>query len=287
MKKNIRLSVFLFLIGILATACNISVEDEFKLASPTCDVDAGNCVSISIKKSDSDTKYINLYRQDVSNSNHPGEIECVGIIYPQALSEETAVNQFKDFLVMKGHSYKYYARLYDGSNYTKTSWSNEVKIPAASQCYNDNTDLAYNTVNANFNIETTTYTMTVEGNVTDPAINNFSTEYKPAIIVKSSNKTQTFLLNSVAEGTVIPLRSILSSYFLDTDITIVGICGQKTETDNSNLEIDPSNRTIRRISWTPSSEIKVHINGTNRNTINIPTAADSTGADYSRQLNKN
>jgi len=286
MKNCIRLSVFLFL-AVLFASCNISVEEEYKLSSPTCDVDAGNCISISIKKSDSDTKYINIYRQDVSSENHPGEIVCVGLIFPQELKDETAVNQFKDFLVQKGHSYKYYVRLSDGKEYTKSQWSNIVKVPSSSSCYGDENKLTYRTGSATFDVDKTDYTIKVIGTILDPEITDYAKEYKPAIIVKTNSATETFILPALANETTISLRGILSTKFLDTDVTIVGICGQKTETDDSNTEIAEENRAVKRITWTEYSEVRVRGKDVNNNTIYIPAAANTTGSDYSRQLNKN
>lgn len=283
MKKYIRLSV-LFLTAVFFTACNITVEEEYTISAPTCDIDAGTCVSISIKKSNSDTKYINLYRQDVTSESNPGDIISIGIIYPDNLPEESAVNTFKDFLVINGHDYKYYARIYDGQEYIKTKWSDTVKIPD-SGCIEDTKKVKYNTANATFQMDTADYKITFTGTIDDPEIKDFNKEFKPAIIVKSSERTETFLLPTTTTETpwtladVWSLRGILSIDFMDTEIEIVGICGQKEEM------VEDSKTEKKRIIWTEPATLKVR--GIENNKLTIPSAASTKGSDYSRQLNKN
>lgn len=286
MKKIIRLSVFFISIVLLLASCNLTIEDEYKLSSPTCDVDAGNCISISIKKSDSDTKYINIYRQDISNENHPGEITNVGIIFPPELKDETAVNQYKDFNVLKGHTYKYYVRLSNGNEYTKSQWSNAVKVPSSSSCYPEETIMTYRTGSAYFEYNSTDYTLKVVGTILNPEITDFDKFYKPAIIVKTAERTETFILPDISDGSTISLRGILSSKFLDTNVTLVGICGEKIERDDTLIDVEESLRPVKRITWSEAAEIRVRGKEVNNNTIFIPAASNSIGMDYSRQLNK-
>lgn len=280
MKNFIRLSVFFILTAIFLTGCNITIEDEYKLASPTCDIDAGNCISISLKKYSTDTEYINIYRQDVTREDYPGEILSIGLIYPKKLSDEVATNTFKDFLVKKGHTYRYYARIFDGKEYTKTEWSNSVEIPATSNCYDNSDNLTYNTRGVEFSYRKDDHTFTVNGNITlpDASFSNFTTEYLPAIILETSSNTEAFILPDISDGAVISIRGIISSKFLDKDIKVVGICGQKTE-------LVEGSDNVKRVIWTDPVEVK--IKNARDNTIFIESAGNTEGYNYSRQLNKN
>ena len=147
-------------------------------------------------------------------------------------------------------------------------------------CYDNSDNLTYNTRGVEFSYRKDDHTFTVNGNITlpDASFSNFTTEYLPAIILETSSNTEAFILPDISDGAVISIRGIISSKFLDKDIKVVGICGQKTE-------LVEGSDNVKRVIWTDPVEVK--IKNARDNTIFIESAGNTEGYNYSRQLNKN
>lgn len=286
MKNFVRFSKILFsfmVISISLLSCKIELEEEIKFAPPTCNADNGSSVSISLKKYNSDTEYINIYRKDITDGNSNEPFINIGLIFPENLSEEKEVNTFTDKLVKNGHSYIYYARIFDGEKYIKTQESNKVKIPNDASCFNDTDTFTYD-ISATFTYSKEDYTITIEGTVTPSTLLPISTGYKPVLIVSSSKKSETFPLPTTLDNSTISLRGILSDDFFDTNITVEGICGQKIEYDNSNTSIEEDKRPIKRIFWTEPKNIT--LSGCKKNQFTVPDNSNNHGFDYSRRISK-
>ena len=109
--------------------------------------------------------------------------------------------------------------------------------------------------------------------VVNPDIPNFSTNFKPALIVKNNSTTKVFELSSLANGDIIPLRSILPPSFTGKPITVVGICGQHVEKTTG------TNPQPKKVYWTIKTSIPV--DGYPGNTFTVPAAKNSDGYDFS------
>jgi len=266
MKKNIGLSVFLFSLLFTLTSCNIQLADENLLASPTCQAQSnGNLIAIS--KSNSDTKYINIYRQDVSGGA-AGEVENIGIVYPK---KDDSTSFFTDEYAVQDHTYTYYARIWDGSDYYKTSWSSGVKT--TSTTYTDVSPAPKYAAGGTWSYTKSDYKITYTL-ASDPS-------YPLAIVVQSPSKTQIFALEQTNGGTneVISLTGLLSTDYYDVPVKILGICGQTiSKYDNGDK---------KEVHWTPLTQITVSGTGVSNNTFTISTSSGGNIEDYSRQLNKN
>lgn len=285
MKKLSKFSKILLsfmLISLSFLSCNLEIEEEDKLSPPTCDADAGNCISFSIKKYNSETQYINIYRKDITDSDTNAPYENIGLIFPKNFPDKEQTNGFKDIFVKNGHSYVYYARIFDGQKYIKTQESYEIKIPSNANCFPDTADFTYNVNQATFTYDSENFTITIDGTITDSTNIPSNRSFTPVVIISSSEKSETFVLPPLVNGTVISLQSILSNDFFNKNIVIEGICGQEIEYDDSNTEIEQESRPIKRIYWTTLT--KINLIGSTKNTINVPDSSNNHGYDYSRKL---
>lgn len=269
MKNYIRLSVFLCSLIFLFCACNIEFEKEHFLSAPSCKV-LDNANIIGVKQFNSDTLYINLYRQDITGGlSNP--IENIGIIYPLG-NEDPYL--FTDELILKDHEYIYYARIYDGTEYYNTLWSEPIKNINAK--YDDAiTKLPAYPAGSSWVYSKTDYKLTY----TLAPIPNYSL----TLIAKSGDKTLAFELEQLNNGVneTVSLTGILPHDFYDTPVTILGICGQK-------IEMDEDTGTKKQyVYWTKITPIAISGEGiTNSNTFTISSSSGGNIEDYSRQLNK-
>lgn len=278
MKKYIGLSVFIFLAGIIAgsflLSCNISIQDEVLLAKPTCESNNSNII-ITLARNSVDTEYINLYRQDVSNTN--ATIENIGIIFPNSFGEDSKTYIFSDSLIYQDHVYKYYARYFDGTEYLNTNWSDEI---TAQSGYEPTIPTSYTVGSAYVSLNETEYTITFHGDIINPSIPEYAETFFPAIILKTQNSTQIFELESIENGKTYFLKGIIPSTFYNTDIQLVGICGQKKD----HIDSEDPESAIKRIIWTTPSVI--NIEGKDSNSFIIPSTTGINGYDYSRKIAK-
>lgn len=277
-------SVFFISIAVLATtffSCKLKIEDENLYDKPLASV-TNKQVTIVIPLMNTDTKYINVYRRDKKND----EAVNIGILYhPYALDNDNKNYLYVDELVKKEHSYQYRARYCIGNNYYFTEWSDTVDIKRDYEFYNDNTSFAYKLNDANLIYEKTENTIHFDKTLTAPNFEKFHTEgYKPMIIIKNSKKTQAFELSedAVRNKVAVPLVGMLPADFLDTDITIEAIVGQKTEYDNDKLPKEQLQ--VKKIIWTEPTPVKVVGAGADK-IINVKSQTGKEGLDYSRKAN--
>ena len=121
--------------------------------------------------------------------------------------------------------------------------------------------------------------MEFDGTPTPPNFPAFS-GYEPALIVSSETATQTLLLGSMTTAQI--LTDFLPSIFLDVDIKIEGIVGQKIIYVDDTVQ-PPSDRKIKAILWSQPAVISVDGASTD-GTINIPSITGTDGHDYSRSV---
>ncbi len=275
MKKNfirtfITLSIFSLAFASFLLACNFDFSGKDLLTKP--DVEAkDSLISISIPRRSSDTKYVNVYRKDVNDSD--GTIVNLGLLYPSSLEDVGSVYIFIDTLVKKDSTYIYMARYCEADGYYSTEWSNEIKTTGG---YDKNASLSYKSGSGYFTISTD-FHLTVHGSINPADITNFETDYKPMLIASTAEKTQTFELPSIENGTSISLRGLFPADFFETDVTIYGITGQKNEYVDDNAE----NLVVKRIFWCEPTEIS--IKGNADKTVKLSSQNGVNGLDYSKK----
>lgn len=288
MKKTV-ISILVAIFTIFTTfGCKVSFSDGDYLTKPDVEAKDG-LVSISIPIQSSDTLYINLYRKDTSSDED--QIVNLGLLYPSAIESTGTVYIFLDSMVVRNHTYTYMARYCESDGYYMTEWSNEVTVSGG---YEETTILKYKDNGATFAVNETDYTLRLVGNILEPDVEGF----EPMLIVSNGSKTQVFKIqdeekasqdenaeeteqkNVLQNNLIISLRGYLPSDFLNTNITIVGIVGQKVEKTVSVNQESNETGSIKRIFWTEPTEIR--IKGYQDKTFFIPSFNGSDGVDYSR-----
>jgi hypothetical protein len=279
MKKGTSFYIFIAILGITFSSCNFKLKESNNYNKPDVDV-TNNQVTIVIPCINTKTKYINVYRRDKIND----EVVNLGVLFhPVALDQDHKNYFFYDTFVERTHTYDYRVRYCINNKYYYTDWSEEKEIPDSTVFYADGSySFAYNAQSAELIIDNPNgiYTMEFSGTITEPDFPDFnSTDYKPALIVSSETTTQTLLLTPITSGSPMKLTDFLPSIFLDTDIKIEGIVGQKIEYDDPSKPQDE--QKIKSIIWTQPAAIAV--DGYNpEGTINIPSITGIDGHDYSR-----
>ena len=287
MKKG---TLFFYLISALlclsVLGCELKVEDEVELL-PKPDVkNIDGRVTLIIQKNNSKTDYINIYRKDSKND------DVIGVIYPKDLTSHDNTYDFVDKLVCNGTKYKYKVRYHDSEGFHYSEWSDEYKVESSQiQGTYASTDLltyGLSATNTKLSFSETDFTLKViNGSITAPtAITGFSTNYIPALVIKTSSDIRAFEIKDnpgdFLDGSEsISLRGFLPNDFKDKDITIVGIIGQTKEYENPT-ETDETKRIAKYLRWTSVASIKV--SGHSDNTIMVPSESGSKGHDLSRQV---
>ena len=270
-------AVFTFTIS----SCKLKIEDENLFDKPGVII-TDSQVTVIIPKMSSDTKYVNVYRRDKSNN----DIQNIGILFhPEALENDNKNYCYPDTLVKKSHVYDYRVRYKIDGDYFYSDWSNAITIPSTSSFYDDSDVLKYQASGISIEYSSSNYTIIfTDGNATltpptNPAITNYTADFTPMLIVESGSASQVLPLLSAGETTAtydfsgtIPLRGFLPQNFMDTDIQIKGILGQKKILNGSST---------KAIIWTEPTEINVLGAGSDR-IINVPSQTGSSGLDYSR-----
>ncbi len=277
MKK--RASFFYISIAILAltfSSCKLKVEDESLYDKPTVHISDDQIVTIIIEKVSVDTKYINLYRREKKSE----QVSNIGILFhPQALVNEKNYI-YDDTLVQVNHSYDYRARYKINGKYYFTDWSDTIEIKDGIKACAEDDKLTYQVgSDAKLIFKDTDYTLTIDGTIAPPTFDDFSIKnFKPVLVFQSDKLTQAFPIDSIAHNTQISLRGTLPPEFLDTQISVKGIVGQRIVlVDEKDTSEDPEKKMII---WTEPAKIKVQGAGKSE-TFTIPSQSGTAGMDYS------
>lgn len=273
MKKTLY-TLFLTVIATLFLGCNLVTIQDQELADPPSANPTSGGIGLSVYRYSSDTKYINIYRKDVtSSSDEEAPAINIGIIFPNAYSSSDKSYFLEDYWLYSGHKYKYMVRYCEPEKYYSSDWTDEI---TATYGYDSSAILSYQTGGVKFRFSESDLTLKILGNIANPDINNFAEEWTPVIAVKCEEATQVFNLESIANDTYINLRGLLSTTFYNTDITILGIAGQKafytTPTDGS----DPK---LKQLIWTEPSFIEIQ--GYSGNILYIQSESTTSGYDFS------
>ena len=278
-------SLFYISLAVLVTtffSCKLKVQDSDLYDKPLVNV-TDRQVTIVIPLMNTDTKYINVYRRDKQND----KAISIGILYhPEALEKDNKNYIYIDNLVKKGHSYQYSARYYINGRYYLTEWSDTINTDKNGSFYDDSISFAYKMNDAILIYEKTENTIQFNKTIDAPTFPDFhqigDDSWKPALIVKNSTTTQAFELSqdAVRNRVAVPLVGMLPSSFLDTDITIEALVGQKTIYDNDKLPLEQ--RKVVKVIWTEPAEINVQGAGGDKK-INVKSQSGMEGLDYSRK----
>ncbi len=277
--------LFAAILGITFSSCKLKVEDENLYDKPAVSITKDQ-VTVVISRVSVDTKYINIYRRDKQND----EVYNIGILFhPEALLEDNKNYIYVDSLVKENHSYDYRVRYRINDEYFYSEWSNKIEVTSENNAYEESVNLTYQANGATLIYEKTDFTLKIDGNMTAPDFPEFSTEnYKPMLIFKSDKLTQAFEIASIADDTIIELRGLLPSEFLDTNISILGIVAQKIIYDDDTFEddadgdgIEDNKKAKKTIVWSEPTELDLIGAGSSK-TIYIPSQSGTAGLDYSR-----
>lgn len=273
-------TLFLFLCFFIS-ACNVEVKDPKLLQKPDVDI-SDKQVTLIIHKISATTSYINIYRQEITDDETPADIVNIGIIYPNAITNDDKTYRFIDNLVHSKTDYIYRVRYADKDGYQYTNWTNVVSIDEEFQgAYPPAVNLTYQCPSTiAFTYDETDYKLILSGSVTAPAITDFS-DYQPMLIVNNMLKTEVFKISTTAlsQRDPIYLKDHLSADFLDRPIIIEGIVAQKNEYVNPTAPMNE--RVLKAVYWTEPKKIK--INAYSDNIITVPSVHNTAGFDYTRK----
>ena len=273
-------------------SCKLKVEDEDLYDKPGVNV-TNNQITLIIPMVSKNTKYVNIYRRDKQND----KVINIGVLYhPIALANDNKNYCYIDSLITKEHSYEYRVRYYIDGEYYYSAWSDKILIETNYNAYDESEVLTYKENGASLIYDSVEYTLTFDGTVQEPDFSEYSTEnYKPMLIVQCDKYTQAFEISDISHGSAVPLRNILPSDFLDTDIKILGITAQKTiyeddttdimENNDSDSDGIPDKEKLKKaIIWTEPLELELFGAGSAK-VINIPSQSGSSGLDISLNIN--
>ena len=253
--------------------CNFNLTESKYLDRPDVDI-IGSTYQIRGSFISSKTESITIFRQNTKNAN--SEVERVAVIYPKGIedkNDQTFV--YTDERVMVDGEYRYYL-IFTEENGTRnrTEWSEPKHINSGATSEDK---LAYNTSGAYYVYDPSTMQITLNGTVTPPdnsVITDIS-NYKPALVFKTDNKTQTFTVPG-DNIDLVDLKSVFPEDFLYTDVVLLGIVGQKVETNKQDPEIKKS------LSWTKISPIQIKNSAGNKlDFIRLEIEHGNPGIDYS------
>lgn len=272
MKKTL-FTLFISTIAALFLSCNLVTIQDQDLADAPGANEINGVVALTVYRYSSDTKYINVYRKDVTSADDEPVIQNLGIIFPDAYSSTDKSYSFTDSLFYLGHKYQYMVRYAESEKYYYSDWSDVI---STSSGFDSSVKLCYQTNNVKLRYNDTDFTLKFAGTAADPEIPDYVTDWVPALVVKSDTLTQVFTLESIIDGSFINLRGLLSSEFYDTDIIISGIIGQKAIYSNPT---DDSEKKLKQLIWTALSPIEIP--GYSKNILNIHSENGSSGYDFS------
>ena len=258
-KTGISLIIFAILTAVIYFGCKLDLSEDNYLDRPDVEVDTDTgTYEIRGKFINSSTKSITIFRQDIqSSTNTP--IERVAILFMEGLEDpDNQTFKYVDERVIANGEYRYYL-IFENKDGTRnrTKWSEKKLLSTGGA--SDEDDIAYAVSSAHFVFDEDDLTLTLDdnggsGSVTAPG-NTVITDiddYDTALVFQAGDRTQVFKLsgtNPLANS--IDLKSLLPEYYYNKEVTLLGIVGQKIETNSTNTE------KLKCISWTKIAEIDV------------------------------
>ena len=277
-KTDLSLFICALAAAVLLCGCKFNLSNSKYLDRPDVLVRDGYFEIIAPYIS-TNTESITIYRQNVHDTKNV-EIERVAIVFPKGI-EDTAdqTMHYDDERVLVSQEYRYYLRFTDKNGVrNRTEWSEKMSLTTGGASNQD--QLAY-TVPADakykYNPETMVLSLPTGVDFSAPGSTVIKdiAEYKPALVLQAGEKIQAFELLG-GETKQVNLKTLLPEDYLYTDVTLLGIVGQKTEYNSKNTE------ALKMISWTNLTPIKVvNAAGNTLDTFRLEPEYGEAGFDYS------
>ena len=221
----------------------------------------------------SNTESITIYRQNIHETTE-SEIERVAILFPKGSDEpEDQTFYYKDERVLSEGEYRYYLRFKDSNgSRNRTEWTEKVKLEKGGA--SSNSQLAYTVNDLKYEYDPDTMIMKLPSGSDftapgDTIIKDIAA-YKPALVFQTGETIQVF---EVDDTKSVNLKALLPEEFLYKDVYLLGVLGQKTETNSQD-------ETVKKcISWTKLAPVVVKT--PNDNIIRLEPEYGKQGADYS------
>lgn len=296
--KNMALRL-LCLLGFVFSLVSCAEVDEEVGNKPALEP-KGNAIIVSFAVEEK-AKYVNIFRREVIDGDPVtyGEIKNIGQVIP-IKNQETAFT-FTDTFFCKGVSYQYRVRYCMGNYYYFSNWSDAKKNVSDECLFFDEADIAYKVpVDCHFEYNSETSSLTLKGGnipkIAEPEIlEKADVEGMYAALVfsyKDGNATHSkvFALedetSDITDGTIIDLRSLLTSDFFSKDITLNYILGEKVleggpdEDEDGDGKID--NVYYEKVVWSmPTAVVLKNELGEELPSIKIDVKMADNGHDYS------
>ena len=293
MKKN---NISLFALGTMVISltiisaligCKFNLSDNKFLPRPDI-VLYQNALCIQGSYVNSDTKYINIYRQDVSDSNN-STIERIAVLFPAGFNKDNQTYYYYDENIYKSRKYRYYVRFVEtNGSKNRTEWSeakqnDDSLLPAygsASYAYTIPDDAIYTYKKSEMALELASGTSFTEPD----AFADFSA-YKPALVFECEDSIQAIQLKGdpTDPDTLanVNLKDLIPQDFFYKEIKLLGIVGQKLHKDKATP--DAEEESLQYITWTPLASIKIKDDevGNILTTFKLEPEHGEDGYDYS------
>lgn len=242
MKKNSLFVGIFLLFSIIFTACKINVKPSNSLHRPDVDTKQVDGIRITIQKSSSDIQYINIYRKNVETN----KVENIALVFPNINQPDDRSISFVDRTYENDKDYQYSYRAYQGKyGYFQSDFSDKIKNAANGSPVTITTGTNEKLI---FNAQTSTLSYSAD---TKAQIYGSSTDdYEFALVVTNGDETKTFPISDKDWSTTSwELLQLLPETFIETQVTILGIIGQKQEKNDEGK--------LTQVLWTPLHEIPV------------------------------
>ena len=236
----------------------------------------------------SDTEYINIYRQDITTTND-AEIERIAILFPAGFNKADQTYVYDDKNIFRGRKYRYYVRFVEkNGSKNRTEWSeakqnDDSSLPAygsASYAYTIPDDAIYTYKKSEMAFELAAGT-----SFTEPtAFADFSA-YKPALVFECEDSVQAIQLKGdpADPDTLanVNLKDLIPQDFFYKEIKLLGIVGQKQY--KAKATEDAEEESLQYITWTPLASIKIKDDevGNILTTFKLEPEHGEAGYDYS------
>ena len=290
MKKNnislLGLGMMVMSLTILSAliGCKFNLSDNKYLPRPDIRI-LDNEIEIRGTYVNSKTEYINVYRQDVTESEK-SEIERIAIIFPAGFKKTDQTYIYDDANIFANRKYRYYVRFVenDGSK-NRTDWSEAKQntsntLPTSgSYAYTIPSGADYTYKKSEMKLE-----LPSGKTFTDPtAIADFS-KYKPALVFECEESVQAIELRGdpTDPDTLanINLKTLIPQDFFYKDIKLLGIIGQKQV--KGKVTDDAEEESLQYITWTPLASIKLkNETGVEISTFKLEPEHGDAGYDWS------
>ena len=274
-KTDLSLFICTLCAAIFISGCKFNLSGSKYLDRPDV-IERNGYFEIIAPYISTNTESITIYRQNVHDRTDT-PVERVAIVFPKGIEDTSDQTlHYDDERVLVAQEYRYYLRFTDKNGVrNRTEWSEKKTLQTGAPSADK---LAYK-VYASYTYTPETMVLSLPSGTDFTAPDNSVikdiSEYKPALVLQTGDTIQAF---EVAGGdtTIVHLKALLPETYLYTDVTLLGIVGQKTEYNSKNPEV------LKRVSWTNLTPIKVlNKAGNELETFRLEPEYGEAGFDYS------